>query len=258
MILDVMRGLVATLACAYLGACSPMRGPGEPCRVGDCIEGSVCARVTSGPTGEGVDECIALCDRPADDQPARCDDGSLCYGADESRLDVWGCFPGGEIPIGAPCGYPTDCVRGAFCSIDDPVARTGTCAPACNDGGCGLGEPCAEIVDCAEGLICASTGSSGTLADPRCVATCDPSPSDAPYLCADGSACWLAWEVSGVPWACYPGGSTVAGAACTHLGDCERGTLCVELAEGAYCTRVCVADRDCAAFERCTAGLCLL
>jgi hypothetical protein len=59
------------------------------------------------------------------------------------RLDeggfAWGCYPGGDVAVGAPCEDVAQCERGAVCwDLGDGPACTRVCAV---DGDCPSG-PC--------------------------------------------------------------------------------------------------------------------
>lgn len=117
------------------GTCVPgcSYGPcreGDACRylVGDCDEGLHCAPVRL----NGVDvesECVPDCTLVAG-TAGLCDDGRTCVGLYAAGPET-GCVPGGDQPLGAPCEYTIECVRGAVC-VSTP-SGAGECALACND-----------------------------------------------------------------------------------------------------------------------------
>ncbi len=263
-----MTGRLANLVlvCGLtLAACAPGDHlPGEPCDTDDdCAEGNACAAVHMSDAGY-VYQCIARCDDVAAANDAtfllggRCASGELCWVYRGDELHSYGCLPGGDIPIGAPCVDDYfSCELGAYCEAWIGAETISYCTAACNVHGCHLGEHCSRLTDCEVGLACAAVGPSDTPAANECVEACtSPNPAaDTPSLCASGELCWRTTDDASDPWACYPGGDQPVGGPCTQVSDCERGSACSGSAGSATCVPACNTDADCTGAS-CDGGLC--
>lgn len=229
---------------ALVGACAPMH-VGEPCQAGHCVQGAECAAVQ-----RDLDRCVALCDDPF----GACAGGEVCYplGYGDGRL---GCYPGGDTAIGAPCTYPTECVRGAYCFFGTDVT-SGVCGRACGlAGGCALArEPCRADPDCASNFCVCTIRDCTTGAPGACTEPCTLATGAVSGRCASGAAC-AAFAAEGVT-ECLPGGTTPVGAACVTLAECVLGALCIDAGSSPICRQACDTDADCPAHVTCSGGIC--
>ncbi len=169
---DRSASLALPLAVAFsVAACAPMQ-VGEPCTVGHCAAGAECAMVVP-----DQDRCVALCEPSFDGGLAfgLCAGGETCWPLGYGDHPEWfGCYPGGAVPVGSPCNYPVECVRGAFC-IFETVGTPGLCAPACGERCVPDGEPCATDQDCVGTCVCTSGDCAGPSFTARCAPSCDAS-----------------------------------------------------------------------------------
>ncbi len=251
--LDSMRGSASIAVAIVLASCARHdRAVGESCGYdGDCELGSSCAAVDAWDGGASY-ACVAHCNAGA---ATHCDGGGVCWPVSTATPDVWGCFPGNDVPIGQPCWLAVGCVRGALCQPRGDGGLPGVCAPVCVPL-CGPLEHCYSGGDCEFGLACVTVGTMGTLADNECVPVCAPVMGDV-GLCPDGLACAPFERSDGTTsHACYPGGATPLGATCTGHRECERGAVCVGDGATGICSPACNMDSDCPNGARCTGGIC--
>lgn len=249
---------VGLLALSATGCYARDRLVGQPCEgEGDCVAGSTCAAVRRLADGSFAYECIELC---LPENGYRCPGAELCWIARGDRLDLLGCFPGGDDPLGAPCTYVTNCERGLACEFDAPPDGSepteGTCVPGCEFGPCGEGEPCRYLSDCDASLYCAPVRRVGDAFASECVPGCE-APTDAfAGLCADGRAC-VGLFAAGPETGCVPGGDRPVGAPCEYAVDCIRGAICVTTAVGAReCASACNVSADCSGGGVCVDAHC--
>lgn len=226
-----------------------------------CTRGTECASgLCLGPQGAPAGRCTRPCADNADcTYPDTCTDvpgaGRLCAST------------AAGAPPGDPCpGGNADCASGlclqlsannSFCTqacAPLPTCPAGmTCAPVpdgqggaltlCVPGGAGqgFGGSCARAADCATNL-CVGVPSTGAGV---CTSFCDQIPCPAGYSCtavADGQG--------GTAQVCAPGGAVggAYGDTCTGAASCASG-LCLNDPRlgGAFCTRACASNADCAA-----------
>jgi hypothetical protein len=202
---------------------------------------------------DGIETTVCAADCTAD---GRCLAGETCYWSGYPG-DVLACFPGGADPLGAGCTYPTNCEAGLACTSGGPAE--GVCTPFCTLAPCLEGDACLNEEDCDADLACAILYMTDAGYTGRCVRECE-SPDRArgvPALCPTGGVCFLASASPLAPWACFPGGTTPAGAPCETFGECERGTGCWLLMDVATCVPVCNDHADCVSPRTCRDGLCL-
>lgn len=254
-----MRALIAFTVCCFVvsGCAMHDRLAGEPCGTeGDCVEGTTCAAVRM--TASSFDyECIALC---GPETGFRCGGGELCWLAHGDDFDLYGCFPGGSDPLGAPCTYLPNCARGLQCEFEVPPdgsePTSGMCVPGCELGPCALGQACRYVDDCDAGLECGPVVRDGALGG-ECRPACTLADDRPVGLCEDGSACVLLSDLVPGRGVCIPGGAVPLGGSCTMAAECERGLVCVDDGSGqGVCGRACDTPDDCEAPERCVVWLC--
>jgi len=102
----------------------------------------------------------------------------------------------------------------------------------------GVGDACVDDTNCNEGFVCIVAGvDSG-----RCMRACE----DGVRLCSDGLICMT----FGMRNACFLGGNTGFGEACTSNLACEAGTVCPSLVS--FCAQACASTLNvCQLVELC-------
>ncbi|RLB48994.1 MAG: hypothetical protein DRJ42_22010 [Deltaproteobacteria bacterium] len=144
---DCERGTVCPGAPDAPGECAPVCpaegcSEGEPCSLfvgAVCAEDLWCALVAYPPSFANT-ACVPTCRSPdrASLTPTLCPGGETCFQLDETG-SIWGCYPGGDVEVGAPCADVSQCVRGAVCGdLGDGLACVRVCAA---DSDCPTG-PC--------------------------------------------------------------------------------------------------------------------
>ncbi len=197
-----------SLALLLCVACSG--GDAPPCSSGaDCASGRCVDRRCVDPS-DGGDTC----------DPAACDDGDLCNGAE--RCEGARCGSGSAPPDGTPCDRDGDPATREYCG-------SRVCAPSrCGDG----------VVDDAAGELCDdANGVHGDGCD-ECVYSCTSATE-----CDDGDECSGAEACDAVTHTCAAGTALAEGA------DCEGG---LGRCSGGVCrARACMAAADCDDGDRC-------
>ncbi len=300
-------------SCAEATLLAPRAAVGAPCdRSSDCVAG-VCRGPTTachvcvgwaalgspcGLVDHPCDPAQAFCEDPADGGDRRC---AALKGASAPCAEHRECAAGwcnwasladagpdtcGHLPVGAACGDPGDCERGAWCAgyaYDGLTLTPGTCAPRlalgstcvhrpdddgcadagwCQDGRCtarprftlDAGQQCLGLGQCASSLYCrgfadlAADGGAGSGLG-VCAARQPP-----------GAPCSFSVQLDAD---CADGLVCGAASQCVARADvgqaCASSAECLDLLACPGATGVCEPWRQvgdvCAAGARCVAGL---
>lgn len=168
-----------------------------------------------------------------------CPDSKQCYPNGKANL----CSKPGIIAVAKPCKFYSDCVSNALCV-------GGKCRAVCDSSGKN-----AEFI-CKPGVPCEKLVFGGTNGTPEPLGVCKPG-DDCDTLtdvgCDAGASCvaygWLK--------TCSKAGKFGPGADCSGLGQCQLGSLCVNLGKGNKCFARCntAGGAPYCAVGKCTAVL---
>ena len=154
---------------------------------------------------------------------ADCSDGLVCNG--NERCESGTCAP----------GTPRACDDGVACTVDNCTEPTGACEYVPTDSMCASGESCDAVLGCRAG--CAEAPCK--LVAPQCG-------------CPAGQGCYVDSTGSRL---CTTAGANAEGAACTGLGSCTAGNLCVNIDRAMGATNQCM--KFCSSDTQCSGGICL-
>jgi len=168
-----------------------------------------------------------------------CPDSKQCYPNGKANL----CSKPGIIAVAKPCKFYSDCVSHALCV-------GGKCRSVCDSSG-----KMSEFI-CKPGVPCEKLVFAATNGAPEPLGVCKPG-DDCDTLtdvgCDSGASCvaygWLK--------TCSKAGKYGPGADCSGLGQCQLGSLCVDVGTGNKCCARCntAGGAPYCAVGKCTAVL---